>query len=226
MAIARRLAVPYSIYTHKPELVGPAGRRICKGALEDVVSHPVLLVTDTGAWPSAAVIQECSARKVLIVRDRYFDTFDERRFDEVFDATVDAVLIRQPEEWLSVAGAQKVVGTDHPVLAYHVGKSESERKEIWRRGEEVAARLDKPLVIVKGRYPVCELLPGAGRVVCAAGYNSYAETLAWGGPVSYFPMLRDLDDQVRRLSWRPRSFEGARLAAELIHEQTKVTKVG
>ena len=230
MAIARHLTVPYLIYTMYPDFARretPHVRRVCLGALEDVAKMQAVVVTDTGALPYARAVFEnkVGTRQVLVER-RCSHEYDAGVFDRVIDPNDRYIVIRQREEWLPLEKAQKIVGDDYPVVTFHAGKDIAERNYVWAEAARVAERLDKRLKKYDPTryFPVCELLPAAGHVVCAPGYNSFAETKLWGGETTYVPMGRDHDDQADRLQEIPTYFDGAFKAAEVIRAQSEIAK--
>lgn len=227
LAIARHLKSPYRIYGSATSLIDVARREdphvynCCKGALEELATLGVgVMVTDTWPYNRQRAVAQFPAEHVLVARR----CNGERNFGLGLDAIIDPndhyIIIRQPEEW-SVERGERILGRDRPVLAFHSARPEQET--IFQLAGEIAQREGRRLVCLTPEeyFPVCELLPAAGHVVCAAGYNSFAETQAWGGPVTYVPMHRDYDDQEGRLSERPRHFDGALLAAEEIDEQLR-----
>jgi predicted glycosyltransferase len=223
LAIARYLKSPYRIYAYGYVEVGRKEApdhvyRICRGCIEDIARlRPRVIVSDTTPYGGKRELAEIEAYHILLDRGCIVQppTFG---LDGVIDVNEPRVLIRQPEEW-SLEKGYEILGDDKPVLAYHAGIYHRKEQElVFKEARRVAEKLGKRLVTITPwtYYPVCELFPAAGAIVCAVGYNSHSETQAWGGPTYYVPLERECDDQFARLETHPRRFGGARLAAEVI----------
>lgn len=227
MAIARHLETKHWIYTAATSYNKLIGRRqgfrvrnCCVGAIDDIATmNAAVMVTDTKPYGGNRKIANLPCKHVFIARK----CGGVRQFASGFDAVIDPqdrhILIRERSEWLPEK-ATRVLGRDKPVLSFHAGIHRKERDYVFAEAEKVAEGLGRRLVcITPERYfPVCELFPAAGHIVCAAGYNSFAETQLWGGPTTYIPMKRVFDDQKERLADKPKHFDGAKKAAKIIHK--------
>ena len=229
LAIARRLTIPYLIYcnsyTDIGEMEAPGRiRRICKGCVDDIRRmNPSVLVMDTYPYGLYDEWRKFDGERIFVARrNRVKFDYDPGDFTHIADPQENYILIRQPEEWLSIGDAQKVIGADWPVLCFHAGCQQREQQILVEFAKGKADELGKRLVTFTpclGRYPVCELLPAAGAVVCGAGYNAFAETKAWGGQTFYLPFKREFDDQIARLQEEnPTDFTGAMEIARKIEE--------
>jgi hypothetical protein len=227
MAIARHLETKHWIYTSATSYNKLIGRRqgfrvrnCCKGAIEDIATmNPAIIVTDAQPYAKNRMLASIPCKHVFIARKCNGGYQRPSGFDAVIDPQDRYILIRDKSEW-SLEKGRRALGQDEPVLAFHAGMNQAERDYIFLEGERIAKNLGKRLVCMEPErfFPVCELFPAAGHIVCAAGYNSFAETQCWGGPVTYVLMKRAFDDQEARLSEGPKHFDGAKKAAALIHK--------
>lgn len=226
MAIARHLETKHWIYTAATSYNKLIGRRqgfrvrnCCVGAIEDIATmNAAVMVTDTKPYNGNLKIAALPCKHVFIARECEGVQKWASGFDVVLDPQDRHILIRDKKEW-SLEKGRRVLGHDEPVLAFHAGVYKKEREHIFAEAEKVAENLGKRLVCMTPEryFPVCELFPAAGHLVCAAGYNSFAETQCWGGPTTYIPMKR-YDDQEKRLTHKPQHFDGAEKAAKAIHK--------
>ncbi len=116
---------------------------------------------------------------------------------------IDPIVVCNPDECrpplalrerLGVPPERRLVAVTHAGLRGEVEKIEGTARD------EPLARFD--LFDTDALFPIAEWLPGADRVFCAAGYNSFWEArwLGYAARTRFIPFPRKIDDQAWRLA--------------------------
>jgi hypothetical protein len=117
--------------------------------------------------------------------------------------SVDPVVVCNPEECRPPQALRERLGIPPErrlVVATHAGLPGEGAQVEGAAGEEPAVRFD--LFEEHAVFPLAEWLPGADRVLCAAGYNAFWEArwLGYAARTRFTPLPRKIDDQAWRLA--------------------------
>ena len=177
--------------------------------------RPDLLLVDLFWAPMRHVLPSLGCEAWLLLRTcprAWFDGPPDTRFEArqfrriigiepfrhaVIRESVDPIVVGNPDECrprtalrerLGVPDGQPLTVTMHAGLA----------GELAQLGADQAHRLD--LFADDALFPVAEWLPGADRILCAAGYNAFWEArwLGYADRTRFTPLARKIDDQ----GWR------------------------
>ncbi len=203
--------------------------------------QPDLLLVDMFWAPVRHVLPRLGCEAWLLLRTcprTWFDGPPDTRFEPrlfrrtigiepfrhaVIRESVDPVVVCNPEECRPPGALREHFGiaADRPLTAVmHAGLA-GELAQL--ASADAAVRLD--LFADGALFPVAEWLPGADRILCAAGYNAFWEArwLGYAERTSFTPLPRKIDDQgwrVTNCSHHPMRANGAdTLAASILGRQ-------
>jgi len=209
------------------ELRDPARAARSDVATALVEFRPDLLLVDLFWAPMRHVLPQLGCEAWLLLRTcprAWFDGPPDTRFEArqfrrivaiepfrhaVIRESVDPIVVCNPDECrppgalrerLGVADGQPLTVVMHAGLAGELGQLGA---------GEANARFD--LFADDALFPVAEWLPGADRILCAAGYNAFWEArwLGYAGRTRFTPLPRKVDDQ----GWRVANCAGYAMRA-------------